>query len=96
MTDFQKELILELREYVLDYVRLASNLGDLLVNIVDDLDNEDIDQFYSTPNVYKQMRIQAAANYRQSYLELKDVFQTLRNERETWKALITSFEEQES
>ena len=90
MTDFQKELILELREYVLDYARLASNLGDLLVNLVDDLDNEDIDQ------VYKQMRIQAAANYRQSYLELEDVFQTLYNERETWKALITSFEEEES
>lgn len=90
MTDFQKELILELKEYVLDYARLASNLGDLLANLVDDLDNEDIDQ------VYKQMRIQAAANYRQSYLELKDVFQTLRNERETWKALITSFEEEES
>ena len=90
MTDFQKELVSELREYALDYVRIAGNLGDLLVNLVDDLDNENLDQDY------KQMRIQAAANYRQSYLELKDVFQTLRNERETWKALITSFEEEES
>lgn len=90
MTDFQKELIGELRDYALDYIRIAGNLGDLLVDLVNDLDNEDIDQ------VYKQMRIQAAANYRQSYLELKDVFQTLRNERETWKALITSFEEEES
>ena len=90
MTDFQKELIGELRDCALDYIRLAGNLGDLLVNLVDDLDDEDIDQ------VYKQMRIQAAANYRQSYVELKDVFQTLRNERETWKALITSFEEEES
>ena len=90
MTDFQKELIGELREYALDYVRIAGNLGDLLVSLVDDLDNEDIDQGY------KQMRIQAAANYRQSYLEVKDVFQALRNERETWKALITSFEEEES
>ena len=90
MTDFQKELIGELREYALDYIRIAGNLGDLLVNLVDDLDNENLDQDY------KQMRIQASANYRQSFLEAKDVFQTLYNERETWKALITSFEEEES
>lgn len=90
MTDFQKELIGELRDYALDYVRIAGNLGDLLVDLVNDLDNEDLDQDY------KQMRIQASANYRQTFLESKNVFKTLRNERETWKALITSFEEEES
>ena len=90
MTDFQKELINELKEYVLSYMSMAANLLDQTNKLTYVLDDESLSQDY------KQDLIDRVADYRQAWLEANNVFQTLYDEREAWKALITSFEEEES
>ena len=90
MTAFQKELIDELKNYVLEYTDMAAHLKRRIDDLIAVLGDEKATQGY------KELAINSEAKYRQDWLSANDIFQKLRNEQETWKMLITSFEDEES
>lgn len=90
MTDFQKELVSELRMYALDYVKLGTHLHEHIESFIMEVDDD------NASYERKMWTAQYIVRNRENWLSMNNVLQTLYNERETWKALITSFEEEES